>query len=38
MTKRNDKRKVLEIGNKFQVKEEENKHKKSLIQKDRQAP
>lgn len=30
MTKRNDKRKVLEIGNKFQVKEEENKHKKKF--------
>ena len=27
MTKRNDKRKVLEIGNKFQVKEKEKKHK-----------
>ena len=28
MTKQNDKRKVLEIGNKFQVKEKGNKHKK----------
>ena len=31
MTKRNDKRKVLEIGNKFQVKEKENKHKNTSL-------